>query len=234
MFSNPDRVSGLTCAVCTTPSLGAGYRNCFQCNEQERSGSELADIVAPITYAVEGSQAMRDLYNYKDQMVDNRTRFAARDRLLNALFVSLEQHLGCFGGVDAIATVPSSGGRRGGHPVEEMRGMFGEGFEQIQLTYVGPAGLDRQQRRVLDSMHYQVSAGPTRGRRVLLLDDAWVSGVHMQSAAGALKLAGVAFVAAIPIGRVVAPKFEGTRAYLAQHPPIPFDPAICPIDGTRH
>lgn len=177
---------------------------------------------------------MRDLYNYKDPSAGEQTRFGARDRLLSVLFVSLEQHVRCFGGLDAIATVPSSGGRGGDHPVEQMRQMFGEGFQQLVLTYVGPAGLDRAQRRVLDPSRFQVDRLAASGQRVLLLDDTWVSGVHMQSAAAALKLAGAAYVAAVPIGRFISPGYGETRAYLADNPPRPFDPAICPISGQVH
>lgn len=235
VFWNPDRTSGLTCAVCTTPSLSTGYTNCYPCNGHMYSGHPTADLVAPVTYAVDGTQAMSDLYNYKSSAVSDQTRTAARDRLFNVLYLALERHLSCFGPIQAIATVPSSGGRNGAHPVDEMRRMFGEGFTQLDMTYVGPAGLDRAQRRVLDPQRFRVDANKVRGQRVLLLDDAWVSGVHIQSAAGALKLAGAAGVAAVPIGRVVSPSYTEAKAYLEDHrPPPPFSPDVCPVSGQPH
>jgi glutamine phosphoribosylpyrophosphate amidotransferase len=178
---------------------------------------------------------MSDLYNYKSSAVSDQTRAAARDRLFNVLYLALEGHMSCFGPIDSIATVPSSGGRNGVHPVDEMRRMFGEGFAQLDLAYVGPAGLERAERRVLDPQRFRVDAGQIRGKRVLLLDDAWVSGVHIQSAAGALKLAGAAAVVAVPIGRVISPGYTEAKAYLEDHrPPPPFSPDICPVSGQSH
>jgi len=233
VFWNPDRTSGLTCTVCTTPGLGAGYRVCFACHGQRQSGRELADIVAPITYAIEGTQIMRDLYNYKTGD-GGYTETSARDRLFNGLYLSLSEHLECFGGIDVIATVPSSSGRSAPHPVDQMRRMFGQGFEHSVVQYVGPAGLDRQQRRVLSPDRFAIDALTVRGSRVLLLDDAWVSGAHMQSVAAALKMSGATFVASVPIGRVVSPTYGETRSYLQEHAPEPFNPSKCPVSGIVH
>jgi hypothetical protein len=44
-----------------------------------------------------------------------------------------------------------------------------------------------------------------RGTRALLLDDTYVSGARSQSAAAALRLAGVATVVIVPVGRVLRP-----------------------------
>ncbi len=224
VFSNPDRTSGETCRTCTTPALSAGYSNCYQCDAQARSGHLLSDVVAPISYAVEGLQAMRDLYNYKSGSESVATRVAARDRLLSVLYLSLDAHLGCFGGIDGIATVPSSGSRDGLHPVEQMRSLFGDGFTQLPISYAGPMGLDRAERRILDPARFEVAPRLTAGRRVLLLDDAWVSGVHMQSAAAALKMAGASHVAAVPIGRVISPRYSESKTYLANHSLTPSTP----------
>lgn len=180
VFWNPDRTSGLTCSVCTTPALGSDFRLCYQCNGHAQSPHQIADVVAPITYAVEGYQAMRDLYNYKSA-AGGQLETAARNRLFNGLYLSLSEHMGCFGGIDAVATVPSSGGRTSAHPVDELRGMFGTGFQHIAVEYIGPARRDRQQRRVLAPDRFAVDASAVDGCRVLLLDDAWVTGAHMQS-----------------------------------------------------
>jgi phosphoribosylpyrophosphate synthetase len=44
-----------------------------------------------------------------------------------------------------------------------------------------------------------------RGRRVLVVDDTWVTGARARSAAAALALAGAQVVAALVIGRAVDP-----------------------------
>lgn len=52
---NPMRRDGVTCAVCTTPVDGR-YRHCYPCN-QYRAHHGIADMVAPITYAIAGQQS---------------------------------------------------------------------------------------------------------------------------------------------------------------------------------
>lgn len=176
---------------------------------------------------------MRDLYNYKTGD-GGPNEIAARNRLFNGLYLSLSEHMGCFGGIDTVVTVPSSGGRNGAHPVDEMRRMFGDGFQHVSAQYRGPAQLDRQQRRVLAPERFLVDAAEVHHRRILLLDDAWVTGAHMQSVAAALKGAGAAYVAAVPIGRMVSSTYGESKTYLESHPAMPFDPGVCPISGTTH
>jgi hypothetical protein len=179
-------------------------------------------------------QAMRDLYNYKE--IDRPgVAESARNRLFDVLFLTLERHLQCFadlgGPIGHVATVPSSGGRAGSHPVDQMLVMFGAGFTRVPLTYIGPKGLAKSERRLLAPERFTTSATAVEGHHVLLLDDAWVSGAHMQSAASALRLAGARWVTAVPIGRVISPGFGESKSYLANHPAPPFDPDVCPLTG---
>jgi predicted amidophosphoribosyltransferase len=237
VFWNPDRTSGQTCAVCTTPAVRAGFPICWQCREHSLSPHPVADVVAPITYAVEGSQAMRDLYNYKEV---GRPLVAAqaRDRLFDVLFLSLERHLQCIadlgGPISHVATVPSSGGRGGSHPVDQMLDMFGAGFTRVPLTYVGPKGLAKADRRTLAPERFATSTPVVEGQHVLLLDDSWVSGAHLQSTAAALHLAGARWVSAVPIGRVVSSTYGDSKSYLDSHTAPPFDPDVCPLTGGTH
>ena len=68
----------------------------------------------------------------------------------------------------------------------------------------GPGVLDRSTARD-DSF---VCTQPVRGRRVVLVDDTYVTGAHQQAAAAALWEAGAARVAAVAFGRMIDPDFS--------------------------
>jgi len=233
-FWNPERSPTVTCATCTAPV--DGYAVCFQCRTQYETSVQLADNVVPISYAVKGSQAMSDLYQYKDLRASHDHRVRAQDRIFGAFYASMSDHLACIAGLSArpiiVATVPSTGGRTTAHPLDEVRRMFG-GWDQALLTFMGPHALSRDQRRQLQPSWFQVQ-GEVRGRHVLLIDDTWVSGVHVQSCAGALKQAGATNVTAVTFGRYLDPAFPPPRNYLASHRLRTFDPEICPLTGTAH
>jgi predicted amidophosphoribosyltransferase len=233
-FWNPGRARFLNCATCTAPV--DGYAVCFNCRSQGQAGSALADMVVPISYAIKGSQAMSDLYQYKDPEAapDNRAR--AQNRVFSAFYASLSRHLACIAALSrceiSVATVPSSGGRTGDHPLNQVRTMFG-GWDHVEAAYVGPGNLSRDDRRKLDSSRFEVR-GDVIGRHVLLIDDTWVSGVHVQSCASALKAAGAGYVTAVTFGRYLDPSYSVTKSYLDDHRARRFDPEICPVSGTIH
>lgn len=192
--------------------------------------------MAPISYAVKGQQAMNDLYQYKDPRASLDHRARAKDRIFSAFHASMSAHLKCISNLDAqsivVATVPSSGSRRGLHPLDDVRQMF-RGWEEVHLTFVGPTDLTREQRRRLQPTWYQVQ-GEAKDKHVLLIDDTWVSGVRVQSCAGALKQAGASHVTAVTFGRYLDPGFTVTRDYLSSHKQRNFDPEICPLTGKVH
>lgn len=231
VYWNPER-SAETCAVCTTPV--SGYSRCYQCNAQSGTGNPLANVVAPITYAVDDSQAMRDLYNYKTV---GQEAHDAQVRLFTMLHASLALHLPCLiragRGEMVVTTVPSSKGRQGDHPLREAMRMFSR-FPQPHIEYVGPANLDAAARRVLAPSRFEVAAHDVAGKHVLLLDDTWVTGAHMQSCASVLQSAGAAWVTAVPLGRMLKHRSEVTAAYLSRHKVRVFNPGICPLTGMTH
>jgi hypothetical protein len=238
IYSNALREAGVTCDVCAAP-VAAPYTVCYPCNSHARSGKQIADIVAPLSYALKGSQSMTDLYNYKEVSLASGVRESARDRLLTMLYESLSRHLPCLvnagGPMIAVTTVPSSSRTRlGPHPLEEMLLAFGEGFPRIAIEYVGPGG-DRSIRRVLDPSHFAILSGAIpRETHVLLIDDAWVSGVHAQSVAGTLKANGARWVSTVPLARVLSPSFDVTKNFLASRTLGAFNPDVCPLSGRVH
>lgn len=72
VMTNPLRVAGVTCAICTR-EVDSGYQLCFRCRA-DRSQFEVparfgppdhltSDLVVPLTYAVLGHQAYLDMFN---------------------------------------------------------------------------------------------------------------------------------------------------------------------------
>jgi hypothetical protein len=234
VYWNPERNEG-TCAVCTTP-VEPTYRNCFRCNQHAAAGYNIADVVAPLSYAVADQQAMYDLYRYKD-LGQGPTARDAQTRLFTMLFATLELHLPCIAaqseGEVVVTTVPSSGGRSGAHPLSNALGMF-RLFDTTEMIYRGPRGLDRQERRVLDPTRFLADSAAVQGRHVLLLDDTWVTGSHLQSCAAALHDAGATWVTGMPLGRMLEGRFSQTAAFLRSAERRPFDPSVCPLTGYRH
>jgi hypothetical protein len=237
-FWNPSRVSMQNCSVCTAPT--DGYAVCFNCLNHSRSGLRVADLVAPITYGVKSEQSYTDLTIYKSGSVPTGAKEAAAGRLIGMVHASLSLHLGCIataGGQDiVVTTVPSTSGVRSSvHPLTEVLTMFGKGFVKTSLTYTGVPGLDRNARRALAADTFIVD-GPADvvGKHVLIIDDSWVQGGHLQSCAVALHAAGARWVTALPIGRVLDPSFSTTKSFMESHRVRVFDPDICPITGAIH
>jgi len=205
-----------SCRVCRGPA-GAGYLRCYQCARHESAGPGLlADVVVPISYAVRGAAFTSDLWRYKSPWA---TDAAVRTSLLSLLLVFLRDHGECVwraGGMpvpDRLAVVPSGYGRPDVHPLLRMVA------PHVRLPLARLLVRPGEQGRDLNPDRFAAAAVP--GAHVLLIDDAWVSGASIQSAAAALKLAGAATVAAVVLGRYVDPGPE----YPAH------DPAICAICG---
>ena len=178
---------------------------------------------------------MRYLYDYKNPIKQSAQQ--AQTMLTFALFESMSRHLNCFRGLShgrlTVATVPSSSGRAGVHPVHEMLRMFRD-VPVVEIAYTGPARLERAERRILDPDRFEVDPLQAEGAHVLLIDDTWVSGAHMQSAAAALHGAGAVWVSAVPIGRMLKKAGKDTAPFLRSVSERTFDPYVCPISGQPH
>ena len=175
----------------------------------------LADAVAPVSYAVRGTGFAVALGRYKsgDQ--------GAAQSLATLLLAFLVDHGSCVwrrAGMPTpgrMAVVPSGCGRPGPHPLSRLVAPR-LGIPLIPLTMRhGEQGRDLNPGRFV--------AGRADGADVLLLDDTWVSGGSVQSAAVALKKAGAARVAVVILGRHLNPA-EPRSAALATRP---YEPGIC-------
>lgn len=177
----------------------------------------LADVVAPIAYAVRGGPLAADLRRYKSDRVPAADAAAAAARLRESLAAFLAGHgsalwavAGMTAGPDAVAVVPSGQGRPGAHPLAGLvRACVALPVVRlvVEPKEVHIRGVNPGWVRVGD---------PVAGTDVVVVDDTWVSGGSAQSAAVALKLAGARRVAVVVLGRHVNPDDPRSAAFLAE------------------
>jgi hypothetical protein len=192
------------CSVCLT--FTQGYSTCFRCGHQQRG----ADAVLPISYSVHMGQLHTALRGYKEGW---SSAGRLKVELAAVLWRFLEQHETCLAGrvgvgrFDAVTTVPSGKRERdAAHPLPDVVGRL-----------VRPTA-DRYERmlwrsdeevpdRAVDIRRY-VATRAFSGENALLIDDTWTTGASVQSAALALKAAGVGAVGAVVIGRHIREDYE--------------------------
>jgi hypothetical protein len=188
---------------------------------------------------VEGysGQGYSDLLHYKEP--DGTTDQRARLRTL--LWLAFTKHSDCIipnrdRHPFAIAYVPSTSGlREGAHPIEtNFMSMFASSVPRAVPTYVGQVGGDRNARRRLSPESWQINRGALGDvDRVLIVDDTWVSGGHVQSVAAAFELSGIA-ARTVVLGRALDPSRADQGSFLRSHAATPFDSDICPVHRTKH
>ncbi len=174
------------------------------------------------------------LMGYKESpIVEARRRFAPLVRDLLASF--LTAHGACVaaavgGPVGHVLAVPSTA-RPDGPPLAALPGLPAAVRSALDGASWAPNLLRR--RPAVDVGHMRPDgrafglAPPTRetpttttlrASRALLLDDTYVSGARAQSAAAALRHAGVASVVIVPVGRVLRPDRSALHAaFLRAH-----------------
>lgn len=211
---------GVCCRTCRGP-VGTGFARCYQCEMAFiEAGELLADVVAPIGYAVRGGALARDLWRYKSEWVTAAEAKAAANRLRELLRAFLADHgrsvwaaAGMIAGPTAVAVVPSGRGRLGAHPLVDVVASCVD----LPVVRLAIAPGEVHARSVNGGwVRVHDAAG---GADVLVVDDTWVSGGSAQSTAAALKLAGARRVAVIVLGRHVNPADPRSAALLAAPPP---------------
>lgn len=222
---NPVRRPQETCAICTTPV--DGFTRCIPCNSHARSGHQVADAVAPLTYVVNNTQAHHVMRGYKAPTpVTDGVEVVT---LLTMLGIVL--HGDCAARrlrapLTHWSSVPSLPRRPGVHPLRRIARPFAPGQEVVlqaaaQLT---------DSPRDLNPTHFTVAERLPSGSHVLLLDDTWTTGGHCQSAAGALRAAGARHVSVMVLARYVKADWGNNAAFLKTLT-RDFDPGICPWTG---
>jgi hypothetical protein len=216
------------CRTCRGP-VQAGFARCYQCDlAHARCGGLLADVVAPVAYAVKGGRLADGLWRYKSGAAGATE---AGSRLAAMLARFLREHsdqvwraAGMAAGPELAAVVPSGQGRPGPHPLLEIV----TSCVDVPIVPLSAApGAAARARGLADgvAVGWLTVGGAVAAADVLLVDDTWVSGSSAQSAAAALKAAGARRVALVVIGRHVDPadprSAEFLRTLRAQSASIP-------------
>jgi hypothetical protein len=203
-----------------------GYARCYQCGRHLAAGGRLlADAVVPISYAVKGTAFADGLWRYKSRLGPDPS---SRAFLLALLLAFLADHGPCvwrqagMPGPLQLAVVPAGSGRPGPHPLLRLLS------PALLLPVCALALRPGRQGRDFDPGRFSVS-GARPGGRVLLVDDTWVSGASAQSAAAALKRAGITRVAVVVAGRHLNPGDPESRPLVAALPAARYDPYGCAV-----
>ena len=138
-------VPEVTCGTCASPV--EGYRRCFSCTDAERSHpGRIADLVVPVFYGIQGWQSGYLMYNYKGLPPQQRLR----QTLSIALHLSWNLHRDCVARAvrslpSVLATVPSTKGRTGVHPLDPVVDEARLGMPRTGLSAVHDPDQDKQQ-----------------------------------------------------------------------------------------
>lgn len=226
---NTIREPGVTCTMCSAPVDRAGTALCGPCALHSQAGAPLADRVASLIYAVEyDSQAYKLVRGYKADAPGP----SMADMMSSLLAIALRGHGMCdirlSGSPDSTgwAVVPSTRRRDRPQPLRELLLALAKPGREVVITpaerLVDVRDLHPENFNVSDSPEYQ---------HVILIDDSWVRGGHAQSAASALKSAGVASVSILTVARVLSPNWSPNVEFLRTRLRDEFDPRVCPWTG---
>jgi hypothetical protein len=148
----------------------------------------------------------------------------------------LRRHEACLAGgheaFDLLATVPSSKGRPGPHPlIGAIRTDPWLAARHQELLARGPAGLGHARA---SDLGFSLSRA-VDGARIVLLDDTWTTGARAQSAASALQSHGARVLAIVVVGRLVDPGHTPlARRWWRDQVKEPFNLDQCCHEAPRH
>lgn len=225
----PDQVA--VCIKCRG-ARNYGYQTCYNCDPS--SGCDLAGFC---TYAVQSSQMMRFMYDYKRQP-SSRASDAAINTITGLMVSKISRHLGC---CEKIANqklrywtnMPSTKNEANKH--SQNHPLYKMVHPIINQLYPHLAYLPifARESALKDSRRYSPELYETLNRpsgHVLLVEDTWVSGNHVESVAQMLKDSGASAVSTLCIARAVNHGY-GTANELIKHieeESQVFAPDICP------
>jgi len=188
---------------------------CFTCRQTAHLLGTPLSPVLPVRLCVLPGPLYTVLMGYKEGPVaEARRHFALLVRALLDDF--LASHAPCVaaaaGGAPGLALPVPSSARPGQAPLHGVQGLGGiverglagtRWVPEALVRTAAPVGHMRPHREA-----FAVPAAARRlvtGRRIVLVDDLYVSGARAQSAAAALRLAGAPAVAIVVLGRVLRP-----------------------------
>jgi hypothetical protein len=226
---NVIREPNVTCRICTTPV--DGFDCCWRCGQDQRIPG-LADVVAPLTYAIGDTQSAALLRHYKNDPV--REVRERHSRIINWLvFLGITLHEPCIAAaagrlVSLRLVIPSLTSRPGLHPFLEIARKMNAVGGSAALVPAPGAMCDRVTGGDKFMLRPDISL---EGQHVLLLDDTWTTGSNAQSAALTLRRAGASSVSVMIVGRWLSPYFGKTTDFIKTRLQRDYDPNLCPVTG---
>lgn len=214
-----------TCRVCAGVTKD-GWPTCWHCHQTEGLLGA-ADRLGFVTYAWPGGQVGRTMYTYKAVPPGPTSRSLVASLMAYAVVA----HWDCLVGPEHVppagwAAVPSLRGRTGAHPLAEIGNSFLGSLPHVPVQ----ASAVVESPRSLRPTNFVV---PRRvPQHVLVLEDTWVTGAHVQSVAGALKASGAETVTVMTVARWLHPDFAETGRFI-EGLRSDFDPDLCPFTGER-
>jgi hypothetical protein len=226
---NVVRAPYVTCRWCTAPTMG--FEACQRCADRQRI-SGVADVVAPLMYAIAGTKSaalLRDYKNHPSRAVRDRCCQSIRSLVQSAL----SHHEDCL--ATAVGTpitirtiVPSLTYRPGVHPFAAIATELGA----AHCCVLAAAPTTTCHRVLMSREKFEVTQpDAVVGRHVLVLDDIWTTGSNAQSAALTLRRSWAAAVSVMVVGRWLNPSYPPTKAFLERYRDTAFSPYLCPVSG---
>lgn len=227
---NVIREHRVTCLECGHPVDDTVM--CYPCHRDGPIAP--VELVAPLIYAVGGTQSATLLRHYKDDL----NAAARRGHALvirRMLYLALMLHQRCIEEtigrpVDHRVVVPSLHRRPGIHPLAAIAADMRATDDRLRLA---PAPRARTDRIVSGRQFTLTPDADLRGRHILLLDDTWTTGSRARSAALTLRAAGAEDISVLVVGRWLAPEHGDNADFIATRLQRDYDPRICPVSGEH-
>jgi hypothetical protein len=219
----------LSCKSCATvllaacPDLGGAPSQHHSRGSRSTLGAETRDhlVLKLIVVAImRGYKAPRPLE-------EHRTVVAL------LVLLALSKHGQCPGALVGTAVthwatvVPSLPAKPGEHPLHAIASGIAPWLE-VPLA----SAASTPQPRALNPDHFHNHGQLPPGAHVLLIDDAWASGGHAQSAALALRATGAARVSLLVVARWVKEDYGNNATLLRDLADRDYDPEVCPWTGS--
>ncbi|WP_336251117.1 hypothetical protein [Stomatohabitans albus] len=234
------------CVVCRG-AANPGWETCYQCGQHQKNrvGNDLVERIGVIAYALDGNQTALNMRAYKDPPANDPERhMIARQMVGYLLYLAFRFHLGCIpaGPVDAVVWVPSSTGRSP-HPLHCILLKVWELIGNQVLLPPLEGWVQRLEGELIKTRHLDPSGvvlvAHEPKQHVLVVDDTWTTGAHLQSVGARLRQYGWEHVTGLAVARWVNHGDKQDRqkplvAELLKENEIPFhDSAVsfCPFLG---
>lgn len=193
------------CPICRT-GKDPNSDTCSSCEKIRRQLSRPLCAVIPISYYRTPSpfrEVMHDYKEHEDYAVRKQNSQIVAGILVRYLHEHGESLAEAFDSWDEVVAVPSTknppGSALGRAITDDFRGLMREPAEWLAK---GKSRLDRNQAS--DSGFMVI--GDVAKTRILLIDDTYTTGAHLQSAASALQSAGAFVIAGLVIARKINPQ----------------------------